>query len=136
MIYTISKLIGKALGYQDEQIEDVLSKLDRDKAFLVLEDDPLFGAINWWISSKNNEEEFVPASTLHTGMKGRPGFENRYRSVVSLGKRLRNIQAELKLYFGMESQMNPSTKIWEYKFPKNQMKRNEDDNKFDEVKKC
>ena len=114
----LSMMIGLALGYDVEAIDILHSKLDQEKASLILRDDPLLSCIVWWMTSHRNQGQWVTGSELHDAFKGRDGYKDRYKSAIGLGKRMKNIQAELKRYFDMEAKMNTSKKTWEYRFPR------------------
>ncbi len=131
---SLTKPISKALGIDDEVIEELLTHMNNERAMFSLEGDPLRDAIREWerkdfgaVEVKNEDsldrvrkgEEWLSASGLSkifNELSDSFGEDGNYERVTSLGKRLSNVYRELKRLYGVERQYNKSKEHWEYKF--------------------
>jgi len=109
---------AQALGIEIEKVKTLLTNMEMERAAFSLLDDPLREALKSWVKSSKNQGEWYSTGELYTMLvEEHSEFKKTYESVQSLGKRLANVETELRCLFKMERRKNHRTNAWEVRFP-------------------
>lgn len=90
-----------ARGYEGLLLRAVSEKMTTVKDIFALEGDPLYEVLNYIVNEEREIIEPMSASQLHEKLLTKADiirmkdYQQRYKSPVALGKRLKNIQSEL-----------------------------------------
>lgn len=129
-----SRAIADVLGVPKEERENVLERMNNERAMFALEKDPLRDALQKWeakgfglvekelddgtikVMGKDNYLSSSELMELLSELSDE--FKNSYKRSSSLGRRMENVFNELRQLYGLKKKYDPKSKHYKWYFPK------------------
>jgi hypothetical protein len=103
----VAFVVGRALGYKDEEIDDMLASTQSEREVLSIENDPLLDLLDKWMENTHNQRRKITSSVLFTELANLAKVSGRkfYTSPSTLAQRLRD--SALEHYFTITKESGP-----------------------------